>query len=107
MTLAALAAALVVSLSAPGHTPAANAKWFYTVKATVAGKPVRAKLTVQIVDPFGGVHPVTYASTKRPLVNWPFKGRFRDYVQFPAESAGLKVTVRITVKAGAKRRVLS
>jgi hypothetical protein len=107
-TLAAVAVAapLHVTLSAPTHTPKANVKWRYAVHATRAGKPVRARLTAQIVDPVGGVHPVLYANTKRRLVRWPFVGTFRDYVTWPGSSRGIPLTFRVTVVSGGTRRVL-
>ena len=64
-------------------------------------------LTVQIADPFGGVHPVAYDNTKKNIVRRPFDGTFRDYVQFPADSRGFKLTVRITVWAKGSKVVLS
>jgi hypothetical protein len=93
------------TFSAPTHTPKVNAKWFYTVRATLNGKPVRATVTSQIVDPVGGVHPVQFGSTKRNVTNHPFVGVFRDYVQFPPETQGIRLTLRVTVKARAARAV--
>ena len=94
------------SLSAPTHTPKANVKWRYAVHASRDGKPVRARLTAQIVDPIGGTHPVLYANTKRKLVNWPFRGTFRDYATWPGSSRGIPLTFRVTVVSGGDRRVL-
>jgi hypothetical protein len=107
MALASLAAALVVALSAPTHTPRADAKWFYTVRATAGGKPVAGRVTVEIVDPFGGVHPAQYGTTSRDIVNRPFSGRFRDFVEWPSESAGLKLIFRVTVRAAGAKRVVT
>jgi hypothetical protein len=103
-TVTLVAAPFKATLSVPTHTPKLNAKVFYTVRATdLAGKPIRAALTVQIVDPFGGVHPVTYADTNKPIVRRPFLGSFRDYIQFTPDTKGFRVTVRVTVIAkGAK-----
>jgi hypothetical protein len=100
----AAAAPFTVTLTFPTHTPKVNAKVYYTVRASsLAGKPIRAALTVQIVDPFGGVHPVTYANTNKPIVKRPLLGSFRDYIQFTPDTKGFKVTVRVTVFAtGAK-----
>ena len=107
MSVAALATALVVTFSAPTHTPAADAKWFYSVKATVAGKPVRATITSEIVDPFGSVHPVEYDGTHKNIVNRPFTGVFRDYVTWPAEALGFKLTFRVTVRAAGRMKVVT
>jgi hypothetical protein len=105
--LAVLTAALVVSLSAPTHTPKAETRWDYTVRASVAGKPVPGRITVQLVDPFGGVHPAQRRTSNRNIVRLPFDGVFRDFLAFPAETKGLPLTVRVTVAAGGKRRVVS
>jgi hypothetical protein len=105
---AAAATPIRVMLSAPGgHRPKANAFWRYTVRVTtLAGKPIRARLWVQISDPLGTLHAATYDNTKKPLVNWPIKGVFRDYAQFPPEAAGLRLTFRVTVRAlGSTRRI--
>lgn len=80
--------------------PKANAKWPYSVTATgSAGKTVGGKLTVQVVDPVGNAHTVTYDNTKKPVKNFPFHGVFRDYLQFPAQSIGFPLTVKATVKS--------
>ena len=106
MGLLALAA-VAVSLTAPTHTPAIDTKWRYSLNVTSAGKPVRASVTVQIVDPFGGVHPVEYGARKKNIVNHIFIGTFRDYVEFPRESRGFKLTLRFTVRALGQRRVVT
>ena len=105
----ALAAALIVltpfkvSLEAPTHRPKVNARWFYTVKAVdSSGKPLKGRLTVQVVDPFGGVHPVEFGNTQRNIVNFRFTGRFRDYVKWPAESRGFRLRFRVTVTSGGR-----
>lgn len=92
--------AVRVSITAATHRPKVNAKLHYEVKA-----PGRGTITVEIVDPFGGVHAVQYDDTKRNITNFPFKGVFRDYVEFPPESRGFKLTVRATVKTAAGRGV--
>jgi hypothetical protein len=96
-----------VTLSAPGHTPKANAKWFYVVRATSGGKPVRATITSQIVDPSGGVHAVEFGDTHRFVTNRPFNGVFRDFVRFPAESQGITLKFRVIVKRAGARRVIT
>jgi hypothetical protein len=101
------AVGLTATFSAPTHTPKVNAKWFYTVRASRAGKPVRATITSEIVDPYGGVHPVEFGCCHRNVTNRPFTGVFRDYVKFPPESQGFKLTFRVTVRALGARRVLA
>jgi hypothetical protein len=103
----ALAAPLKATLSAPTHKPKIGVKWFYTVRATVAGKPAAAKLTAQIVDPLGGKHAVQYRDTKKNIVNWPFKGRFRDYVIWTADSAGFPLSFRVKVTTASGTRTLN
>ena len=98
---------LRVSLSVPGHTPKMNAKWFYTVRATLGGKPARATITSQIVDPVGGVHAVEFGDTHRFVTNRPFTGVFRDFVRIPPEARGIRLTFRVIVKAGAAKRTLT
>jgi hypothetical protein len=59
-------------------------------------------VTVQIVDPFGGVHPVQFGNTKRNIVNFRFTGTFRDFVKWPRASRGFRLTFRATVTSGGK-----
>jgi hypothetical protein len=106
LTPAAAAAPFKAVLTAPTHTPKANAKWYYTIRATRNGKPIRATVTVQIVDSFGGVHAVQYDDTKQNILRRPFRGVFRDYIQFPPESRGFRLTVRATVRALSGKIVL-
>ena len=37
----------------------------------------------------------------------PFTGMFRDFVRIPPEARGVKLTFRVTVKAGAAKRTLT
>jgi hypothetical protein len=66
-----------------------------------------ATVTAQMIDPFGGLHPVAYGPTQKPIVNFRFKGVFRDYLEFPPESKGFALKFRLTVKAKGARRVLT
>lgn len=92
-----------VALEAPTHTPKVDARWNYSVHAfDQAGRPLRARLTVQIVDPFGGVHPVEFGSSHREVANVGFTGRFRDFVTWPAESRGFRLIFRVTVTSKGK-----
>jgi hypothetical protein len=97
-----------VTLTAAGHSPKIKTHWPYSVKATSGGKPVAAKLTVQIVDPIGGIHPVEFGNTTKDVTNWAFKGTFRDYVIWPPSSAvGVPLNFRVTVKTAGKTKVIS
>ena len=102
-----VATSVQVTLTAPGHTPKIKARWYYVVRATDGGKPVAARLTAQIVDPIGGSHPVTFGNGAKPITNWPFKGTFRDFVIWPASSRGVPLKLRIVVRAGGVRKVLT
>jgi hypothetical protein len=96
------------TLTAPTHTPKANARWYYIVRLTdLRGAALRGTVTVQIKDPLGALHYATYDGTKRNIANFLFTGRFRDYAQFPPESRGFTLTVRVTVKARGAERVLT
>ena|SRR5215475_309586 len=97
-----------VSLSAPTHTPRAGpARWWYVVRATTAaGRPLRGRLTVAVVDPLGTAHLAEVGTTTRKLRDYPFSGRYRDFAQWPAASRGYRLTFRVTVRAlGSSRRV--
>ena len=102
-----VATSVQVTLTAPGHTPKIKTRWYYVVRATEGGKPVAARLTAQIVDPIGGSHPVTFGNGPKPIANWPFKGTFRDFVIWPASSRGVPLKLRIVVRAGGVRKVLT
>jgi hypothetical protein len=103
---AAAAPPLQVSLTATTHTPKVDAHWRYRVDVTTpAGKPIPARITVQVVDPFGGTHPVEFDCCKRNIVSYPFMGIFCEQVEYPAETRGLKVTFRVIVKALGKTAV--
>ena len=96
-------------LTAPTHHPKAGTKWFYTLRVTdLNGKPLKVRITMQIVDPLGSAHPVQYASTKKNLTNWPIDGYFRDYIIWPKSSAiGISLTLRGTVKTAGGKAVLN
>ena len=95
----ATAGPVKATLQAPTHTPKINLKWRYTVKVSDRhGRLLRGKITVQIVDPLGTAHAVQYDDTKKDITNRPFPGVFRDYLEFPADSRGYKLTVRAIAK---------
>ena len=101
-------APLRISLSAPTHTPrAGRAKWWYVVRATTtAGRPLRGRLTVAVVDPLGTAHLAEVGTTTRKLRDYRFSGRYRDFARWPAASSGYRLTFRVTVRAlGSSRTV--
>ena len=73
----------------------------------LAGARVRADRLHEVVDPIGGVHQVDFGNTTKHLRNWPFKGTFHDFVIWPADSRGIPLTFRLTVKVGNVKRVIS
>jgi len=90
-----------------GHTPTVNTRWPYTVKVTDAkGKPLAARISVAIVDPIGGVHPVEFYANTKTVTNYAIKGTFRDAVTWPPESTSYELTFRVTVRVGKAKRVL-
>jgi hypothetical protein len=106
--LAGTAASFNVTLHAGTHHPAVNARWPYSVRVVDAtGHPLRARISVAVVDPIGGVHPTLfYVSDTKYVTNIPFRGVFRDAVKWPPESKGYPLTFRVTVKVGTLKRVL-
>ncbi len=98
---------LQVRLSAAGHAPKIKTHWAYTVRATLAGKPATAKVTAQIVDPLGGMHPVGFGKKKGNVTNVPFKGTFSDFVIWPGSSTEIPLTFRLTVTSGKGKKVLN
>jgi hypothetical protein len=101
------AAPLTATLTAPTHTPKIKTRWYYVVRATHAGKPAAGTLTAQIVDPIGSSHPVQFGSTTKNITNWPFTGRFRDFIIWPASSRGIPLKLRVVVKVDSVKRVLT
>lgn len=100
-------------LTAATHSPKVNTRWPYSVRVTtVKGKPMKATITVQILDPLGGVHPVEFGARKVNVVNYPFTGTFKDFVIWPPSSAttigGIPVTLvfRTIVKTAKGKVVL-
>jgi hypothetical protein len=98
-----------VSLADPGGpAPKIGVHWAYSVTARSAGgKPAAAVLTAQIVDPIGGVHPVQFGKSTKNITNWPFTGRFRDFIVWPASSNGIPLRLRAIVTVGGKKTVLT
>ena len=96
------------TLGAPAHTPPVGAKkWWYVVRATAQGKPLHARLTVEVVDPLGTAHVAEVGTSTRKLLNFPFVGRYRDFAQWPASSRGFRLTFRVIVKAQGSSKTLT
>ena len=97
------------TLTTDGHTPKIIVKWWYPVRvADLAGKPMPARITVRIKDPLGGVHPVQFGRTSKDVKNYPIPGRFRDWVNWPRDSAiGVTLTFQVVVKTSRGQTVLS
>jgi hypothetical protein len=96
------------SLSAPTHTPRVGPKWWYVVRAVdLHGRPLRGRLTVQVVDPLGTAHTAKVGTSTRKLLNFPFTGRYRDFAQWPAAARGFRLTFRAVVKAAGGSRTLT
>jgi hypothetical protein len=108
--LLALSASVLVGaapklvLTAPGHTPTIGTHWNYSLAVTEKGTPVAARISAQIIDPIGGVHPVQFGTSTKNITNWPIKGTFRDFIVWPADSRGVPLTFRVIVRVGAVKR---
>ncbi len=96
---------LRAAITGPGHAPKVNAKWHYVVRVTSAGRPAAAKLTMNIVDPVGGVHPVQFGPSTKVIRSWPIDGSFRDYLIFPPDSRGIPLVVRATLRTATGKAV--
>ena len=96
------------SLKVSTTRPKVEAPMLYTVRVTnLAGRPVAARLTMRIVDPFGGVHPVEFDARKAPIRRHPFKGTFRDRVEWPLSAVGFPLKFQAVVTVGKRTRILS
>lgn len=95
-----VAAPVQATLTGPSHTPKINTHWNYVLHVTQGGKPVAAKITGQIVDPIGGVHPVQFGPSTKNITNWPIKGVFRDYIIWPPSSRGIPLKLRFKIRVG-------
>jgi hypothetical protein len=107
LTLGGGSGSLQVAFVGSGHAPKIDKHWPFSVRATVGGRPAKARLTLQIVDPIGGVHPVERGPTTQKIVNWPFTGVYRDYMIFPPESRDIQLKLRATVKSGPLKKVVT
>ena len=105
---AGAAAPFTVVFRAPKHTPKVMERWPWSVTVrTAAGKPLAGRVTAVVVDPIGGVHPVEYGCCKKKFItNVPFRGTFRDYVQYPLSAKGYRVTFKVTVKTALGTKIV-
>ena len=97
---AAAAVGMKATLKAPATDPQTDVRWWYSIKVTdLKGARLRATVTAEVVDTFGYAHPVQFSWSKtKDIVDWPFKGTFRDGIKFPPESRGFALTLRWTLK---------
>jgi hypothetical protein len=101
------ASSLHVALTTATTKPKAGVHWAYTVKATRGGKAARGRVTAQIVDPLGGVHPVGFGAKKGNVTKVPFTGTFKDFVIWPKSSIGYPLKFRVIVVSGGVRKIAS
>jgi hypothetical protein len=106
----AAAAPFKATLTAPTHRPKANALWRITVTArSNSGKSLRATADYQFLlhgQVVSRAHPSPNADPRSACAKagncrhspWPFRGRFRDTLVWPARSAGIDLTFRVVVK---------
>ena len=88
------------TLVVPGRIGKVNVSWPYVLHVTdTAGKPIKARITAQIVDPLQQPHPVEYDGTTKNIIAWPIKGEFKDDIVWPPDARGFTLTFRIIVNA--------
>jgi hypothetical protein len=107
---AAAAAPFKATLKAPTHSPKANALWPITVTVrSTSGKPLRATADYQFLlrgQVVARSHPSPNANPRSACAKagncrhspWPFRGRYRDTLIWPARSTGIDLTFRVVVK---------
>ena len=107
---ATAAAPFKATLTAPTHKPKANALWRITVTAkSNSGKSLRATADYQFLlhgQVVARSHPSPNANPRSTCAKagncrhspWPFRGRYRDTLVWPARSAGIGLTFRVVVK---------
>ena len=107
---AAASTPFVATLKAPTHHPKANALWRITVTAkSHSGKALRATADYQFLlrgQVVARSHPSPNANPRSTCAKagncrhspWPFRGRYRDTLIFPARSVGIALTFRVVVK---------
>ena len=97
------------TLTTAGHHPKIVVKWRYTLRVTDAkGKPLRARISVQVRDPLGSIHPIPFGRNTTNITNYAIRGTFRDWVNWPRDSGiGIRLTFRVIVKTAYGRRLLT
>jgi len=100
------------TVTATGHKPKIDTKWAYSVKVVdAAGKPLPARISIVVIDPVGGIHPVRrYRPRRTPgqaITNLPISGAFSDAVRWPLEAKGYPLAFRVIVTAAGARRTVT
>jgi hypothetical protein len=97
------------TLKTAGHHPKVIVKWRYSVHVTdPKGKPLHARITVQLQDPFGSIHPIPFGRNTTNITNHPIFGMFRDWVNWPRSSAiGITLTFRVVVTTSLGKKLLT
>jgi hypothetical protein len=109
--LALNSAPFTATISSSGHTPKINTKWAYSIKVVdPAGKPLAATISAVVVDPLGGIHPVSLpgvgSKPGKMLTNYPIRGTLSSTVVWPVTARGYPLVFRVIVRAaGAKRTI--
>jgi hypothetical protein len=99
---------LRVTLAGVPRSPNVKARSIYRVRATdSSGKPLAGTITVQIVDPLGRAHTVTYDGTRHPISRRRFVGVFHDDIEFPADARGVPLTFRVEVVTSKGRATIN
>jgi hypothetical protein len=79
-------------LTAQDHGPRVTRPWHYSVTVTdAAGKPLSGTVDVEFV--FGG----TVVGHDSPPTHALRRGRWHDYLQFPAQAAGQSISLQAVV----------
>jgi hypothetical protein len=98
------------TLTAPTHSPKADALWRITVTAkSRSGKSLRATADYQFLlngQVVARSHPSPNANPRSKCAKagncrhspWSFRGRYHDTLVWPARSAGIGLTFRVVVK---------
>jgi hypothetical protein len=86
-------------VTAATNSPRAGMKWKYAVRSTPR-PPVAAKLTVRIVDTFGGKHPVGFHAKPGNIEDVAFDGVFEDAIIWPEKAVGWPLKLRAIVVVG-------
>jgi hypothetical protein len=107
---ASAATPFVATLKAPTHHPKANELWRITVTAkSRSGKALRATADYQFLlngQVVARSHPSPNADPRSACAKagncrhspWPFRGRYRDTLTWPARSVGIALSFRVVVK---------